>query len=152
MDDMKYFAIEGHANTDFEAIHLCAQKLKEEGYVTDQFESNCINREKEYPTGLPTVGPVAMPHSEASGVVKNAICMLKLDKPVCFRRMDDETEDISAKMVFNLALTDSSHMEILQHLMGLFANTEKMQDLYDTDIKDLPAKLATYIKQGQESE
>ena len=78
--------------------------------------------------------------------------MLKLDKPVCFRRMDDETEDISAKMVFNLALTDSSHMEILQHLMGLFANTEKMQDLYDTDIKDLPAKLATYIKQGQESE
>ena len=55
-------------------------------------------------------------------------------------------------MVFNLALTDSSHMEILQHLMGLFANTEKMQDLYDTDIKDLPAKLATYIKQGQESE
>ena len=80
MDDMKYFAIEGHANTDFEAIHLCAQKLKEEGYVTDQFESNCINREKEYPTGLPTVVPVAMPHSEASGVVKNAICMLKQKK------------------------------------------------------------------------
>ena len=47
MDDMKYFAIKGHADTDFEAIHLCAQKLKEEGYVTDQFESNCINREKE---------------------------------------------------------------------------------------------------------
>ena len=55
-------------------------------------------------------------------------------------------------MVFNLALTDSSHMEILQHLMGLFADTDKMQDLYDTDVVNLPEKLAAYIKQGQESE
>ncbi|MBB5183323.1 PTS sugar transporter subunit IIA [Catenisphaera adipataccumulans] len=152
MSQMKYFAIEGHAKSDFEAISLCAQKLKKEGYVTDQFESNCINREKQYPTGLPTVVPVAMPHSEASGVIDNAICMLKLDQPVDFRRMDDETQLINAKMVFNLALKDTSHMSVLQHLMGLFADTNKMEDIYNTDVEDLPRKLEAYINQGEQAD
>lgn len=151
MDEVKYFAIKGHADSDMEAISLCAKKLYQEGFVTDKFESNCIEREKIYPTGLPTVVPVAMPHSEAAGVIKNAICVLILDGPVDFHRIDEEEQIIPAKMVFNLAITDpSGHMYVLRNLMALFGDTDKMNDLYKTDLKDIPEKLATYINHGED--
>ncbi|MGI5912884.1 MAG: PTS sugar transporter subunit IIA [Syntrophomonadaceae bacterium] len=146
---MKYFAIKGSASTDEEAIKLCADKLYEEGCVTDQFANNCIRREKKFPTGMPSELPVAMPHSEAAGVVENAVCVLVLDKPVNFRRMDDDTVEIPAEAVFNLAVKDpSKHMYILQNLMGLFYQTDVLTDLLKTDLKEMPSQLEKILEKN----
>ncbi|MFQ7422717.1 MAG: PTS sugar transporter subunit IIA [Anaerostipes sp.] len=37
----------------------------------------CIEREKEYPTGLPGI-PVAIPHSKVEGIKDNCVCFLRL--------------------------------------------------------------------------
>jgi PTS system galactitol-specific IIA component len=150
MNDVRVFAIDGHAETDFEAIGLCANKLVEEGIVKDVFLSNCIEREKSYPTGLPCDPPVAMPHSAASGVISDGICVLRLDSPVKFHRMDDDQETVDVKMVFNLAVTDpQGHLKVLQSLMALFMDHDAMCDLYRSDIEEVPRVLMDYLANNQ---
>jgi PTS system galactitol-specific IIA component len=146
MENMKIFAIDGHAETDEQAIKLCADKLLAEGVVKDVFYNNCIVREKDYPTGLPCDPPVAMPHSAASGVNEDGICVLRLDKPVTFRRMDDDAESVDAIMVFNLAVTDpQGHIKVLQKLMGLFMDHDKLLDLYHADLASIPGVLESIL-------
>lgn len=148
MANMKYFAIKGHADTNYDAIRLCANKMYEEGYVKEDFADNCIRREETLPTGMPSEIPVAMPHSEAEGVIKSAITLLILDEPVEFRRMDDDDEIIKAEAVFNLAIKEpGGHMEVLRHLMAIFYDSNVLRDLLDTDIEEIPAKMQALIEQ-----
>ena len=67
----------------------------------------------DYPTGLPTEIPTAIPHAKVSGIKENAICLLKLESPVIFRRLDDDTEQVETDLIFNLAIK-GSQMNILQ--------------------------------------
>ena len=117
MDDMKYFAIKGHADTDFEAIHLCA--------------SNCINREKEYPTGLlVNQTGFAIPHTDSERVNKSQICFLSLDEPIEFEDMVDKSHKISVELVFMLAMAQPhEQVNTLQNLIALFQDDEKVAKL-----------------------
>lgn len=147
MANMKYFAIKGHAETNYDAIRLCADKMLEEGYVNEKFGDNCIRREETLPTGMPSEIPVAMPHSEADGVVQSAICLLIPDQPVEFRRMDDDDVTIAAEAVFNLAIKEpGGHMDVLRHLMAIFYDSNVLRDLLETDIEEIPAKMQALIE------
>lgn len=98
------FVIEGSPKTWQDAIHLTYSKLFKEGYVKDSFLDGCIEREKKYPTGLPTELPIAIPHTFANHVITTAICVLKPEKPVYFVSMEDPEKTINAEFVFNMAL------------------------------------------------
>ena len=88
-----YLAIEGEAKDWEEAIRLCGQAIADAGYADETFMNACIEREKEYPTGLPSEVPVAIPHSKVEGIKDNCVCFLRLKNPVTFYRMDSD-EDV----------------------------------------------------------
>lgn len=139
---MKFFTIRAGAKDNADAIALCASKLFEEGCVTSEFGSNCIRREENFPTGLPSAIPVAMPHSEVEGVKEDALCLLILNEPVTFKRMDDDEQEIDAKMVFNLAITDpANHMTVLKNLMQAFYSLDTLKDLYHSSCDEAVLKL-----------
>src|SRR5699024_4946735 len=96
----------GTADNNEEAIKLCGDALYKAGIVNEDFGKLCVEREKDYPTGLPTQIPTAIPHAKATGIKQNAICLLKLEHPVVFRRLDDDMEEVKTDMVFNLAIKD----------------------------------------------
>ena len=128
MSANKYFILRGHADNQMEAIGLCGKKLHEAGVVADTFAAKCQKREKDFPTGLPTEYPVAIPHCKDDGISENAICFLKLDKPVVFYRMDDDEQYIETDMVFNMAIKDpNEHLEALQNLMGFLSDSENLE-------------------------
>ena len=113
-----YIATEGSAKDWEEAIRICGTCMMERGSVSRSFTDSCIEREREYPTGLPAGIPVAIPHSKAEGIKENCICFLRLDRPVRFYRMDDSEEYIDTRLVFNLAIKGADdHLEFLQKLM-----------------------------------
>jgi PTS system galactitol-specific IIA component len=143
---VEYIVIKGHAEDNYKAIGLCADALCNAGCVTEDFKNNCIDREKNFPTGLPFEMPVAMPHSKSSAVNKDAICLLILDKPVTFYRMDEETEKLDAKMVFNLAITNpNGHIKVLQNLMKTFSSSGKLEDLYNSTEEEAQEKLKSFL-------
>lgn len=121
----KYLVIHGSAKNSEEAIKLCGDTLYKAGIVSKDFGKLCAKREKEFPTGLPTKIPTAIPHVKDERIKQNAICFLKLDKPVLFRRMDDDTEEVETDMIFNLAIKDpNKHLSVLQNMMTFLNDAE----------------------------
>ena len=121
----KYLVIQGTANSSEEAITLCGEALHKAGIVGEDFGKACVEREKDYPTGLPTEIPTAIPHAKVSGIKENAICLLKLESPVVFRRLDDDTEQVETDLIFNLAIKDpNEHLQVLQRMMEFLNNKE----------------------------
>ncbi|MDD4369810.1 MAG: PTS sugar transporter subunit IIA [Anaerostipes sp.] len=121
----KYLAIHGSAKNSEEAIKLCGDTLYKAGIVSKEFGNLCVKREKEFPTGLPTEIPTAIPHVKDDGITQNAICFLKLDCPVSFRRLDDDRKEIETDMIFNLAIKDpNEHLTVLQNMMTFLNNSE----------------------------
>ena len=113
----KYLVIQGTANSSEEAITLCGEALHKAGIVGEDFGKACVEREKDYPTGLPT--------AKVSGIKENAICLLKLESPVVFRRLDDDTEQVETDLIFNLAIKDpNEHLQVLQRMMEFLNNKE----------------------------
>lgn len=140
--DTLFVAIEGHAENWEEAIRACGTKLHEIGSVGPAFTDACIEREKEYPTGLPSEIPVAIPHCFSSDIYANTVCFLRTDTPVTFTRMDDDEEQIDARLIFNIAIkAGDDHLLFLQKLMDLVMDTEHLQNVLDLPMDQIPAYL-----------
>lgn len=103
-----------------DALKCTGEALYEKSFVKDTFVDGCIKREEMFPTGLPCEEPVAIPHADAEYVLKDAICFLILKKPIAFRRMDNTEENISTRLVVNMAISASgSQVEMLMKLMNI---------------------------------
>lgn len=75
--DEKVIHINLEENTDVDVISTLAKSLTEQGYVADSFLEAIIEREKVFPTGLPTgeIG-VAIPHTDSEHVHKPMVAMI----------------------------------------------------------------------------
>jgi Phosphotransferase system mannitol/fructose-specific IIA domain (Ntr-type) len=128
------FVIDGDAASWEEAIQMTAGVLAENGYVKKSFLQGCIDREKIYPTGLPTKIPVALPHTGCAHVNKPGACLLRLNRPVLFNSMQNPEETVNVSFVFNIAIMDNS-----DQLSALRAITKLFQEFDDLDkVKEMP--------------
>ena len=142
MKDNTYLVIHGTASNSEEAIRLCGSALYKAGIVKENFADLCVEREKEFPTGLPTEIPTAIPHVKDDGIKENAICFLKLDKPVTFSRMDDDTATVETDMIFNLAIKDpNEHLTVLQNMMIFLNDSEVLTNCKELSDEDTIAFL-----------
>jgi PTS system galactitol-specific IIA component len=127
---MQILTVSGSAKNWEEAIALCGEKMSEYGYVELPFADECILREKEFPTGIPSEIPIAIPHAKSANIKKDCICLLRLDSPVIFNRMDSTDESVEVELVLNLALRDSGkHLVFLQKLMSIVQDVELLDSL-----------------------
>lgn len=141
-----YIAIEGHAEDWEEALRLCSAELLKNACIGGDFAKACVEREKKFPTGLPTAIPVAIPHAASEEVYKTAVCVLKLDKPVKFYRMDAAEEAVEVKLVFNLAIKgQDAHLDFLQKLIGFVMDEKQLKKCTELSVKEIPAYLAAVI-------
>lgn len=142
MNAVRYIVIEGEAKTWEEAIRLCGNALVQHQYTDERFIEACIEREKEFPTGLPGAIPVAIPHSQSTGILETAVCVLRLHEPVYFYRMDDQEQAVAIRLVFNMAIKGTDdHLVFLQKLIGFVTNQEMVKQCQSLPIHNLSAYL-----------
>ncbi|MCF6097508.1 PTS sugar transporter subunit IIA [Thermovorax subterraneus] len=118
-------------NDQWDVFKVLFEKLFKNGYVKETFLEGIINREKSYPTGL-LLGKnnVAIPHTDAEHVLKPAIALATLARPVIFRNMANPQEEVPVKIVFMLALNSPhSQVEMLQQLVSLFQNDDILNQI-----------------------
>lgn len=117
------------AKSSEEVIQSLGELLEQNGMVKGSYIPAVIEREKIYPTGLPSNGvTVAIPHTNTSHVHKSAIAIGVLKEPVKFYMMGGTGEELQAKIVFLLAISDTKkQLELLKNLMKLFQNKEILQ-------------------------
>ena len=134
------FIIEAEPANWKEAIKMTSEVLYENGFVKNTFYDMCVERELEFPTGLKTLLPVAIPHTNDSSVFDTAFCLLRLKKPVKFKNMEDSDQDIAIDFVLNMAVNGSAQLEALQNIVRIFQDEkfkEKAKTISLEDLKQL---------------
>ena len=134
--------IESNAKTSKEAITEAFQELYMRGYVKETFLKNCLEREREYPTGLMTEIPVAVPHTDTKYVNESAICIVRLKNPVVFRNMEDPSSTINAEFVFNLALkTGEDHIKTLRTVVNIVQDNKFLREAKVASLETVKLKI-----------
>jgi galactitol PTS system EIIA component len=123
--------------TKEEALQYVGNYLYEKGFVKESFTQALLDREKVYPTGLPTEPiRVAIPHADVEHVNKPAIAVTILNKPLEFHNMADNQSTEEVNIIFVLAIkTPKSQIDLLQKLMEFFESGEKLKEL--TKVKNI---------------
>lgn len=122
-----------------ELLSSLSDQLLEKGVVKDTFVTGIIDREKNFPTGLP-VQPfgVAIPHTDNEHVVKEQIGFASLKEPVKFKIMGSDSDYVNVSLVFILALKyPDKQLDMLQKLITLFQNEGVLNQLYECNEVDL---------------
>lgn len=128
-------------------IKALASVMARKGLVKGTFVDAVLERERKFPTGLPTkpVG-VAIPHADPEHCIVPCLAVARLKEPVRFGLMGDSSSQVDVWMVFLLALTSGNeHMSFLCSLTDLFQNVSLMQELMGADD---PNRVATLVKQS----
>jgi PTS system galactitol-specific IIA component len=129
-----------------EAILKLVSLLEAQGYVKASFGQACLDREKVFPTGLPTqpVG-IAIPHTDCEHVERGAIAVGILPEPVEFTEMgctDDAT--VAVHVIVVLAISDPQAVtHFLRELALSFQDREFLVRLKDAETPRTVLELCT---------
>lgn len=117
-----------HESSEDVIRHLF-EKLHSLHYVKESYLEAVLEREKEYPTGLPlTKTGVAIPHTDSEHVLKPTIAISVLNKPVTFSVMGSPDTKIDVEIVLMLAISDpQKQILMLQRLMAIFQDEQAME-------------------------
>lgn len=131
-----------------------ASKLLTKNLVTEDFVNNLIDREKNYPTGLPLkpIAPslpnIAIPHTESEFVNDTRIVPVKLKYPITFKNMILPEEDVEVSFLFMILNNDEKEQAgLLQNVMD-FINRQETAELIDFFKLDDPQKIYTFLEQN----
>lgn len=133
---MKDYFKEENIFLDFEAndrndfLSKIGNILFEKKYVNKGFSDSIIEREKNYPTGL-DFGEykIAIPHTNPEFVNKEGIIAVKLQKPIIFRDMGLNENDLEVSVIFVLLIQKGEEqVNLLTKLMSLM----EQKKVYDS--------------------
>lgn len=130
--DENNILLDSSAESSEQAIRLAADCLYRNGYIGTQYVEDVLEREKSYPTGLPTDDVItALPHAKSGDVLRTGVSAVRLLSPVEFGNMADSDEKLPVELIFMLANASGadSHLEDLQELMECFSRVGLLRDL-----------------------
>ncbi|MBU3200319.1 PTS sugar transporter subunit IIA [Clostridium estertheticum] len=131
-----------------EALKFLSSKLYEKGYVEQEYQQAIIDREKEYPTALPSVDiKIAIPHANHTLVNKPALAIGILKSPVEFSSMEDSNIKLNVQIIIMLALKEPhGHIEMLQKIVKLIRNPEALKTIIKaSSIEEVMNTLEPYL-------
>ena len=115
-------------------IEALVRVMSATGHVDLLYAEDVIEREKIFPTGLPTEPlRVAIPHADPDHVKKSAVGIAILNQPVEFGMMGtDGSERVKTKIVILLAIKEQEkQVEMLQQLVTVIQSGELLTRLIE---------------------
>ena len=135
------------ASTDHEVLEALAARALAAGRVRPSFAKALIEREAAYPTGLPTVIPVAIPHADVEHVLKSGLGIALLKNPVTFGEMGSDGGTVEARLVVLILVTQpEQQVTLLTKLIDVFQQPGWF-DAVDgtTDVEELAQTFARLL-------
>jgi len=100
---------DGKCTTPEQVIVLLCERLAREGYVGPSYAQHVLEREKRFPTALPTLPyATAIPHADARCVKETGVAVAVLGKPVPFRAMESPDDYLHVRVVLLLAVAQAT--------------------------------------------
>lgn len=131
------------------ALRALSTRLREIGAVTDSFEAAVLLREEKHPTGLPTIVPAAIPHTDPEHVITPGFAIAVPRHPVAFGEIGSSGQRIIwAELIVMLVLADAtSQLSALQNLVARLQEREAVQEVLDArDDADLERRARAWLE------
>ncbi|WHA09104.1 PTS sugar transporter subunit IIA [Enterococcus montenegrensis] len=114
-----------------DALGYLAEQLFEKGYVKEKYIVAIKEREKEYPTGLPSTQPaVAIPHANYELVEKTTLAIATLKEPIEFHNMEENAATLPVQIIIMMAIGEPhGQVEMLQKIVGLIQDEPLRQEM-----------------------
>lgn len=129
----------------WEAIDVLSELLFKKGYVTEQYAEKSKERERGFPTALPTKPTaVAIPHTWAEFCIEPAIAVGILDESVPWIEMGTKDRPQDVRIVLLLSITEpESQVHFLRTVIDFFVIPENIENLLASNgVKETKAILA----------
>ncbi|UFT98599.1 PTS sugar transporter subunit IIA [Radiobacillus kanasensis] len=129
-----------------EILHELASSLEHIKVVKPSFYQAILERERVFPTGLPSEPfGIAIPHTDTEHVYTPAIAVGFLEEPIDFTVMGTEDIQIPVHIVFMLAMKEpNDQLSLLENMINLIQDSvfleqlsEMNQSRKDTELKEL---------------
>ena len=120
------------ASSSEEVIRALGEKLRNLGFVKENFIEAALEREKNMPTGLPLGGEynAAIPHVDIEFVNQSALGLAILKQDVVFYNMVENDQEVPCRLVIMLALDQpKSQIEMLQSVAAVLQDPETISKL-----------------------
>jgi len=109
------------AASSSEVLSAFAQQALAAGAVRPSYEQALLERELAFPTGLPTVIPVAIPHADVEHAIESGLGIATLAQPVEFGEMGGADSIVEARVAVLILVTEPhAQAEMLSQLIGVF--------------------------------
>ena len=134
------------AKTDSEVLAFLASEMYKKNNVKEEYIQAIQEREKEYPTGLPSTPPgIAIPHANYEMVNKTTLAIATLKDPVLFHNMENNNEQLPIQIVIMMAIGEPhGQVEMLQKIVGIIQDEPLRQEMIragnDTELLELLKK------------
>jgi PTS system galactitol-specific IIA component len=127
-EDLIIFAQDARAE---EVIALLYDQLAQNSYVEEPYLQVVLDREKQFPTGLPTLPyATAIPHGDPKGVKKTGVAVAILKTPADFLAMDSPKRALPVRLVFLLAVAEKSkQVPMIQWVSNVVRDQDTVRDL-----------------------
>jgi PTS system galactitol-specific IIA component len=127
-----------NVNNRDEFFDYISDLLEEKSIVKAGFNLALKAREESYPTGLPVLGGVAIPHTDGTLVNENRLVFVTLEHPIQFNEMGGDEEDvIEVNAIILLAVGDGKkHLEVLQKLITAIQNPNFVSSIINATSQD----------------
>lgn len=149
--DSSLFFPDLNCKTKEEVISFLAEELAKKGYVGDEYKTALLERERIYPTGLPSHSfNIAIPHADYTLVNQTTIAIGILQEPVIFYSMENVEEPLEISIVIMLAI-DKPHgqIEMLQRIVRIIQDDHLRQALVESYDEQSVNKLLQYLNGGK---
>lgn len=130
--------IDVEVNNPDELFEKIGRHMVNGGFAKDSFIQALKDRERAYPTGLPSgASGIALPHVDACHVLVPSVAVARLKKPVQFIMMGSDDTFVNVGVVFMLLLESGhSQVEMLKKLMGIIQDSEFLERLMNCAASD----------------
>lgn len=125
--------LDADVETAEDCIRLAGEMFEKNGYVNAGYADAVVEREKEYPTGLPGKGiNIAIPHTNNKLVNEPAVGVIIPKKAVTFSMMGMKENKLECEVILPLVVKDS-HQQIgmLKKMMSIIQDGELLKRLRD---------------------
>ena len=130
-----------------DVLRAMAKLLYDDGAVKDTYCDAMLEREKEFPTGLPTQEiHVALPHAGVEHVHYSAMAVAVMARPVKFREMGAPDNELDVEIILMLANADpDEQVQTLRKLVELF---DEPAALHALKAAPTSAEVVRLLKEG----
>jgi PTS system galactitol-specific IIA component len=117
--DLSFVGLE--ASTSADVLSAFATRALAVGAVHPSYEAALLERERAYPTGLPTIIPVAIPHADVEHAIESGLGIATLARPVAFGEMGGADSTVHARVAVLILVTEPhAQTEMLTQLISVF--------------------------------